>query len=281
MLSAALATLHFELVSDEASERSALTRLGALMQWWPGREGLALCLAVSDVTGVRALLELATGAPDLPLLAVVERGAWQRLKPQLDARSRDLLDADTIRAAPLRVEAAPPRIAGPQSSAAATSHDSAREAAARTSPIKARASDAVSQVRAMRANNTREGEALIERARSLAEQRLFELLQADPVTRDLFVLNGLLPFTFGSRKAEVDFVCVELRLAVEVDGYHHFKEHDAYRRDRRKDVLLQHHGYLVSRLLASDVVERETEVVNSIRKLVSRRRRTFSREDVT
>jgi very-short-patch-repair endonuclease len=101
------------------------------------------------------------------------------------------------------------------------------------------------------------------------------------VTRDLFVLNGLLPFSFGPRKAEVDFVCAALRLAIEVDGYHHFREYDDYRRDRRKDVLLQHQGYLVSRHLASDVLEREVEVVDSIRKLVQRRRRTMLRETAT
>jgi hypothetical protein len=122
---------------------------------------------------------------------------------------------------------------------------------------------------------------LIARARSLAEQRLFELLQADPLTRDLFILNGALPFTFGPRKAEIDLLCVDLRLALEVDGYHHFNESDAYRRDRRKDVLLQHQGYLVSRHLATDVVDRGGEVMRHIRELVLRRRRTFRRENAT
>jgi len=35
---------------------------------------------------------------------------------------------------------------------------------------------------------------------------------------------------------------------------HHFADPDCYRRDRRKDLLLQTHGLLVVRLLADDVV---------------------------
>jgi very-short-patch-repair endonuclease len=111
------------------------------------------------------------------------------------------------------------------------------------------------------------------RARSAAELKLYELLQADPITRGLFELNVRMPFTFGPARAEVDLACLQLRIAVEVDGFHHFQEFDAYRRDRRKDVLLQHQGYLVSRHLADDVVDRAGDVVRSIRELVKRRRR--------
>lgn len=277
-LAAAAETLRLGLDATRgAATHSALARLRALLPWWPARESLALCLAVSSEASLRASLELAASAPELPLLAIVERAAWKRLKPRLDARSRDLLEADTIPMLRLREQA--PRHA-PRETAGAVqiASDAPRPTDASTTPLKTLATAAIAQARDAEA---RDSEALLERARSLAEQRLFELLQAEPMTRDLFVLNGLLPFSFGPRKAEVDFVCAALRLAIEVDGYHHFREYDDYRRDRRKDVLLQHQGYLVSRHLASDVLEREVEVVDSIRKLVQRRRRTMLRETAT
>jgi hypothetical protein len=276
-LLAAAETLRLSLDATRgAATHGALARLRALLPWWPARESLALCLAVSSVASLRASLELAATAPELPLLAVVERAAWKRFQPRLDARSRDLLEADTIPMLRLREQTrhAPREMA----ELGAIASGAPRPTAASTTPLKALASAAIAQARDAEA---RDSEALLERARSLAEQRLFELLQAEPVTRDLFVLNGLLPFSFGPRKAEVDFVCAALRLAIEVDGYHHFREYDDYRRDRRKDVLLQHQGYLVSRHLASDVLEREAEVVDSIRKLVQRRRRTMLRETAT
>ena len=52
---------------------------------------------------------------------------------------------------------------------------------------------------------------------------------------------------------EVDLLCADARLAVELDGSQHLDSADAYRRDRRKDMLLQQHGYFVLRFLAEDV----------------------------
>jgi very-short-patch-repair endonuclease len=49
-------------------------------------------------------------------------------------------------------------------------------------------------------------------------------------------------------------------VAVELDGGQHLGDPVAYRRDRRKDRLLQEHGYLVLRFLAEDV-GRELEMV--------------------
>ena len=42
-------------------------------------------------------------------------------------------------------------------------------------------------------------------------------------------------------------------LAIELDGGQHLADADAYRRDRRKDQLLQENGYFVLRFLAEDV----------------------------
>jgi very-short-patch-repair endonuclease len=52
---------------------------------------------------------------------------------------------------------------------------------------------------------------------------------------------------------EVDFLSRDLRVAVELDGPQHLSDPVAYRRDRRKDRLLQEQGYLVLRFLAEDV----------------------------
>ena len=49
-------------------------------------------------------------------------------------------------------------------------------------------------------------------------------------------------------------------MAVELDGSQHLADPVAYRRDRRKDQLLQENGYLVLRFLAEDV-GRELDLV--------------------
>jgi hypothetical protein len=42
-----------------------------------------------------------------------------------------------------------------------------------------------------------------------------------------------------------DFLCIEARIVVEVDGEQHLSDANAYRRDRRKDRLLKENGYIV------------------------------------
>jgi len=103
-----------------------------------------------------------------------------------------------------------------------------------------------------------------DRARSLAERLLYEALEAHPSTHGRFELNPRMPFTFGNRAAEIDLYSRRDRLAVEVDGYYHFVDDDAYRRDRRKDALMQRHGMFVLRFLAQDVGPRLTEIVERI-----------------
>jgi very-short-patch-repair endonuclease len=111
------------------------------------------------------------------------------------------------------------------------------------------------------------------RARSAAERFLFERLESLPETAGVFRLNATLGFRFGpTRDIEVDLAAVSLGLAVEIDGYYHFQDPEAYRRDRRKDLELQKHGYLVVRVLAGDVVQRLEEVLDSILAAVAFRR---------
>jgi hypothetical protein len=112
-----------------------------------------------------------------------------------------------------------------------------------------------------------------DRARSAYERLLFEMLEHDPETAGLFELNARLGFMHGPRPAEVDLVSRRLGIAVEVDGFFHFAGGDeAFRRDRRKDVLLQQHGYIIARWLTQDVCERPHAVMNGIREIVRWRR---------
>jgi very-short-patch-repair endonuclease len=89
----------------------------------------------------------------------------------------------------------------------------------------------------------------------------------------LFELNGTLDFPFGTAASmEVDLAARDLRLAIEIDGYYHFQDVEAYRRDRRKDLELQSRGFWVVRVLAEDVVARLEEVLEMIRVAVASRR---------
>ena len=48
------------------------------------------------------------------------------------------------------------------------------------------------------------------------------------------------------------------------ENYRHLASKEAYRRDRRKDLLLQERGYIVLRFLASDVSKQLDVVLDSI-----------------
>ncbi|GAB4529509.1 MAG: hypothetical protein Tsb0020_46330 [Haliangiales bacterium] len=109
-----------------------------------------------------------------------------------------------------------------------------------------------------------DGASVDDRARSAAERLLARVLDDHPETRGRFELNRTLPIAFGPRDVEIDLLSTSLAIAVEVDGYYHFRDADAYRRDRRKDLLLQRAGLLVVRCLATDVVERLDEVMAAI-----------------
>ncbi|WP_239014739.1 endonuclease domain-containing protein [Archangium violaceum] len=111
-----------------------------------------------------------------------------------------------------------------------------------------------------------------DRARSSAERFLLALLDSLPATQGLFENNERAEFRINNRPVEVDFLCRRLRVAIEVDGYYHFQDPEAYRRDRRKDLGLQRHGYLVLRFLANDVVARLEEIRDTILEVVSLRR---------
>jgi very-short-patch-repair endonuclease len=107
-----------------------------------------------------------------------------------------------------------------------------------------------------------EGEA---RARSASEAFLFRRLQTLPATTCRFRLNVELPIPFDAHGTmEVDFLSVEAGVVIELDGPQHFADMDAYRRDRRKDALLQQNGYFVLRFLTEDTGKRLDQVLDAI-----------------
>jgi very-short-patch-repair endonuclease len=50
-------------------------------------------------------------------------------------------------------------------------------------------------------------------------------------------------------------------------------DRDAYRRDRRKDALLQENGYFVLRFLAEDVGKQLDHVLDAVQHIMLRRQR--------
>src|SRR5262249_22668013 len=112
------------------------------------------------------------------------------------------------------------------------------------------------------------------RARSATEAFLYRRLETLPETAGRFRLNAELPISFdGSGGMEVDLLCADARVSIELDGSQHLDGEEAYRRDRRKDQLLQEHGYFVLRFLAADVGRRLDTVLDTILRTLEHRRR--------
>ncbi|HEY3391408.1 MAG TPA: DUF559 domain-containing protein [Lacipirellulaceae bacterium] len=116
------------------------------------------------------------------------------------------------------------------------------------------------------------------RALSATESFRYRRLDMLPETKGRFQLNAELPIPFdGFGRMEVDLLCADARLAVERDGLQHLDSADAYRRDRRKDLLLQENGYVVLRFLADDVGKHLDAVLDAILRALSMSRRNLHR----
>jgi very-short-patch-repair endonuclease len=116
----------------------------------------------------------------------------------------------------------------------------------------------------------------IARARSASEAFLFRRLETLPTTAGHFRLNVNLPIQFASSgQMEVDLLDAESRLVIELDGAQHLSDPEAYRRDRRKDALLQEHGYFVLRFLAEDIGKHLDEVLDAILRAMAHRQRAL------
>ena len=70
---------------------------------------------------------------------------------------------------------------------------------------------------------------------------------------------------------ECDFLHPTARIVIEIDGPQHLTpEH--YRRDRRKDMLLQTHGYVVLRFLAEDLSKHLGALLDTIDRAIAARK---------
>ena len=85
-----------------------------------------------------------------------------------------------------------------------------------------------------------------------------------PVADSLSTAGGKWKWTCCAPKAAI---------AIELDGPQHLDSLEAYRRDRRKDVLLQENGYFVLRFLAEDVGQQLDTVLDAIQRAIAQRRR--------
>jgi superfamily II DNA or RNA helicase/very-short-patch-repair endonuclease len=110
------------------------------------------------------------------------------------------------------------------------------------------------------------------RARSASEAFLYRRIETLPETAGRFRLNVELPIPFNGRGTmEVDMLCEEAAVVIELDGGQHLAV-EAYRQDRRKDYLLQESGYLVLRFLAEDLAKHLDEVLDAILRALAHRR---------
>lgn len=107
--------------------------------------------------------------------------------------------------------------------------------------------------------------------RSQAEWFLFQYLEAKPTTTGRFQMNARLDIDFGGRPMEVDFLDDAAKIVIELDGHYHFQCLDNYRRDRRKDRLLQQQGFLVLRFLSEDVVSDLEGILDAVDQVLATR----------
>jgi very-short-patch-repair endonuclease len=118
------------------------------------------------------------------------------------------------------------------------------------------------------------------RARSATEAFLYRRLDTLTETSGRFRLNVALPIPFdGFGTLEVDLLCADARVVIELDGGQHLADPVAYRRDRRKDQFLQENGYFVLRFLAEDVGKELDAVLDAILRVLARRRQSATRAE--
>lgn len=115
-----------------------------------------------------------------------------------------------------------------------------------------------------------------QRARSASEAFLHQRLATLTETAGLFSLNAKLPIPFdGWSEMEIDLFSAELKVAIEIDGPQLLSDPAAYRRDRRKDALLQENGCLVLRFLAEDLGKHLDATLDAILRAIVHRRRSL------
>lgn len=104
-------------------------------------------------------------------------------------------------------------------------------------------------------------------ALSLAELRLHMALRRGGVGG--WTANATV--RLGGRSVVVDLLFARAGVVVEVDGFGAHGTREAFEQDRRRQNALVDAGYVVLRFTWRDLVEREAEVVDEVRRAVDRR----------
>jgi hypothetical protein len=110
------------------------------------------------------------------------------------------------------------------------------------------------------------------RSRGRTIRALFDCLAGDPRTRDQFELDGRVALPGGGPLIDVELLAARARIAVEIDGWHHFEDPDGYRRDRAQDERMKQAGYFVMRFLTEDVDDRLASTLDQIANVLTERR---------
>lgn len=203
---------------------------------------------------LRTAGELALRAPKLPIAVAAPRQVVERVSHALAGSAlgslvrRGRVDVDEA-ASPAPSSAREPTGAEPHVSRANPRRGSTEVPPAEVAPA------APSRRRASQrsgAPSTSQDKAPLRGVpRSRPEAELYAALESDPRTRGHFALNQRVRLPGGLW--EIDLLAAPARLAVEIDGWHHFREPTNYRRDRQKDVRLQRGDYFIMRVLAEDI----------------------------
>ena len=118
----------------------------------------------------------------------------------------------------------------------------------------------------------RSGNATGPSPREAALRFLSQRLETLPRTAGRFRSRARLPIPFETNPdLETDLFSQEDRLVIELDEESAFSNPDAYRRARRKDLLVQGAGYSVLRFLASDILPRLPSVLDALTDFLDRR----------
>ena len=102
------------------------------------------------------------------------------------------------------------------------------------------------------------------RGRGRTTRVLQAALAGDPRTRGQFELDAQVALPETGYRIDIDLLARRARIAIELDGWHHFQDPEGYRRDRDQDVRLQRAGYFVMRFLTEDVDDRMASTLDQI-----------------
>ncbi len=251
---------------DNAIAEDPLTALQCLLTLVPSGSAPALRVRAgpSDFRALRTAASLCAAAPALTTVCVLAPDSLAEHLRREESRVLAML-----REGRLDLPEAPPNTPAPTVTSAVAPTLARLQQEGTPEPVMALYAEAA---RAMTAGR-RQADG---HARSAAERYLKARLQERPTTRGLFKSNVRVEVGGHHRPLEVDLLCRELRLAVEIDGYFHFRDSEDFRRDRRKDVALQRAGYWVVRFLADDVVTRLEEILETLDTLIAARRHESS-----